>query len=72
MRRRRERELYDRRQGFLKAPAVVVSFDDVTVMGQPVKQRGRHFVIDEHVRPYAEGEIGGEDDGGALVDPAED
>jgi len=55
-----------------KAPAVVAGLDDVTVMGQPVEQRGRHFGIAEHARPFAEGEIGGDDDGGALVEPADE
>jgi len=41
-------------------------------MGQPVEQRGRHFGIAEHARPFAEGEIGGDDDGGALVEPADE
>jgi hypothetical protein len=33
-----------------KAPAVVAGLDDVTVMGQPVEQRGRHFGITERDR----------------------
>src|SRR5713226_7144231 len=41
-------------------------------MGQPVEQRGRHFGIAEHARPFAEGEIGGDDDRGALVEPADE
>ncbi len=41
-------------------------------MGQPVEQRGRHFGIAEHARPFAERKIGGDDDGGALVEPADE
>jgi hypothetical protein len=26
-----------------ESPAVIAGLDDVTVMGQPVEQRGRHF-----------------------------
>ena len=55
-----------------KAPAIVAGLDDVTVMGQPVEQRGRHFGIAKHARPFTERKIGGDDDGGALVEPADE
>src|ERR1700759_4204796 len=55
-----------------EAPTVIAGLDDVTVMGQPVEQRGRHFGIAEHARPFAERKIGGDDDGGALVEPADE
>ncbi|MCS3929300.1 hypothetical protein M2175_004331 [Bradyrhizobium elkanii] len=55
-----------------EAPAVIAGFDDVTVMGQPIEQRGGHFGVAEHARPFAEGEIGGHDDGGALIEPADE
>src|SRR4051812_18171415 len=41
-------------------------------MGQPVEQRGGHLGIAEHARPFAECEIGGYDDGGALIEPADE
>jgi hypothetical protein len=53
-------------------PAVVAGLDDVTVMGQPVEQRGGHLGVAEHARPFAEGEIGGDDDGGALIKAADE
>jgi hypothetical protein len=56
----------------LKAPAVVAGLDDVTVMGQPVEQRGRHLGIAEHARPFSECKISGDDDGGALIEPADE
>jgi hypothetical protein len=31
-------------------------------VGQAVEQRGRHFWISEHARPFAEAEIGGDHD----------
>jgi hypothetical protein len=31
-------------------------------MGEAVEQRGRHLGIAEHARPFAEGEICGDDD----------
>ena len=39
---------------------------------QPVEQRRGHLRITEHAGPFAEGEIGGDDDGGALVEPADE
>jgi len=53
-------------------PAIVAGLDDVAVMGQPVEQRGGHLGVAEHARPFAEGEIGGYDDGGALIEPADE
>src|SRR5690348_6588533 len=41
-------------------------------MGQPVEQRGGHLGVAEHARPFAECQIGGDDDGGALVEPADE
>ena len=46
----------------LEAPAVVAGLDDVAVVGQAIEQRGRHLGIAEDARPFAEGEIGGDDD----------
>lgn len=51
-------------------PAVVTGLDDVAVMGQPVEQRGGHLGVAEHAGPFSEGEIGGDDDGSALIEPA--
>jgi hypothetical protein len=52
-----------------EAPAVITGLDDVTVMGQPVEDRGRHFGVAERAWPFSEREIGGVDDGGALIEP---
>ena len=41
-------------------------------MGEPVEERGGHLGIAEHGRPFAEGEIGRDDDGGSLVEPADE
>jgi len=51
----------------LEAPAVVSSLDYVAVMGQAVEQRGRHLGVAEDAGPLAEGEVRGDDDGGAFV-----
>ena len=56
----------------LEAPAVVSSFDDVAVVSEAIEQRGRHFGVGEDAGPFAEGEIGGDDDRGALVEPADE
>src|SRR3974377_2596953 len=56
----------------LETPLTVAGLDDVAVMGEAVEQRGRHLGIAEHARPFAEGEIGGDDDRGALVEPADE
>jgi Bacterial extracellular solute-binding protein, family 7 len=53
-------------------PAIVAGLDDVAVVGQAVEQRGRHLGVAEHGRPFAECEIGGYDDGGALIEPADE
>src|SRR3954470_17668647 len=51
----------------LEAPALVTGFDDVAVMSQSIQQRGCHFGIAEDARPFGEGEIGRDDNRGALV-----
>ena len=33
-------------------------------MGEPIEQCGRHFGIAEHACPFAEAEVGGDDDAG--------
>ena len=53
-------------------PAIVAGLDDVAVMGQSVEQRCGHFGVAEHAGPFAECEIGGHDDGGALIEPADE
>src|SRR5436309_6992036 len=42
------------------------------MMGQAVEQRGGHLGVAEHAGPFTEGEIGGDDDGRALVEPADE
>jgi hypothetical protein len=51
----------------LEAPAVVAGLDDVAVMGEAVQQGRGHLGVAEHTRPVGEGQVGGDDDGGALV-----
>jgi hypothetical protein len=41
-------------------------------MREPIEQRGGHLGIAEDGRPFAEGEIGGDDDGCALIEAADE
>ena len=54
-----------------EAPAVVVGFDHIAVMGEPVEQCGGHLGVAEDVRPFPEGQVGGDDDGGLFVKTAD-
>jgi hypothetical protein len=56
----------------LEAPTVVAGLDDVAVVGETIEQRGRHLGIAEDARPLPEGEVRGDDDRGALVEPADE
>ena len=56
----------------LEAPAIVSSFDDIAVVCETIEESGRHFGVCEDAWPFAEGEIGGDDDRGALVEPADE
>jgi hypothetical protein len=46
--------------------------DDVAMVGQAVEQRGGHLGFAEDARRFAEGEVGADDDRGALVEPADE
>ena len=55
----------------LEAEAVIAGFKDVTSVGQAIEQRGSHFGVAEDGGPFAEAEIGCDDDAGALVELAQ-
>ena len=55
----------------LEAPALVAGLDDVAVMGEAVEERRGHLGVAEDARPFAEGEVGGDDDRGLLVEAAD-
>jgi len=55
----------------LEAPTVVPSLDDVAVVGQAIQQRAGHLGVDKDAWPFAEGEIGRHNDGGALIELAD-
>jgi hypothetical protein len=56
----------------LEAPAVVAGFDHVAMVREAVEQRRRHLGVAEDARPFAEGEVGGDDHGRALVESADE
>ena len=41
------------------------------MVGKSIQQGGGHLGVAEHVGPFAEAEVGGDDDAGALVEFAE-
>jgi hypothetical protein len=45
---------------------VVAGLDKVAVVSEAIEQRRGHFGIAEHARPFAEGEIRGDDHRGAF------
>ena len=47
----------------LEAVAVAVHFQDVDVVGEPVKQSAGEPLGTEHVGPLVEGQVGGDQDG---------
>lgn len=55
------------RRAVLEAEAVVSGFEDVAMVGEPVEQRGGHLGVAEDAGPFAEAQIGANDDAGVLV-----
>ena len=55
-----------------KSPAIVAGLDDVAVVSEAIEQCGGHLGVAEDARPFAEGEIGGDDYRGAFVEPADE
>ena len=55
----------------LEAPAGVAGLDDIAVVGEPVEHGGGHLGITEDLGPIGEGEIGGDQQGGILVELAD-
>ena len=54
-----------------EAPAVVAGLEDVAVMRQAIEQGGGHLGVAEYGWPFGEGQVGGDDDGGALIQAAD-
>ena len=56
----------------LEAPGVVAGLDDLAVVREAIQERGGHLGVAEDRRPFGEGQVGGEDDRGALVEPTDE
>ena len=54
-----------------EAVAVVAGFQDVAMVGEPVQQGRGHLGIAEDIGPFAEAQVGGDDDAGALLEFAQ-
>ena len=52
----------------LDPPAFVTGFDDIAVMGEAVEQGRGHLRIAEYLGPLAEGQVGGDDQRGPLIE----
>ena len=52
-----------------EAPALVAGFDDLAMMGQAIEERRRHLGVAKYTGPIAKGQVGGDDDRGALIEP---
>ena len=50
----------------LEAPALVAGLDDLAMMGETVEQGCGHLGVAEDGWPFAEGEVGGDDDRGCA------
>lgn len=55
----------------LEAEAVVSSLQNVAAMGEAIEERGGHLGIAEEAGSFAEAEVGGYVDAGALVEFAQ-
>lgn len=56
----------------LEAIAVVASFQNVAAMGEAIEQGGGHLGVTKDARPFAEAQVGGDDDAGAFVELAQE
>ena len=55
-----------------EAPALVAGFDDFAMMGEAVEERSCHLGVAKHTGPIGKGQIGDDDDGSALIQPAKE
>ena len=55
----------------LEAPGFVAGLDDLAMVGEPIEQRGGHLGVAEYGGPFAERQVGGDDDRGPFVEPAD-
>ena len=51
-----------------KAPGLVSSLNDMTMVCQPIQECGGHLCVGKDTGPFAKAEVGGDDDAGSLVE----
>jgi hypothetical protein len=54
-----------------ESPAGIAGLDDIAVMGQAIEHGGGHLGVAEHLGPISEGEVGGDQQRGVLVELAD-
>lgn len=54
-----------------KAVRLVAGLDDVTVVSEPVEQRGGHLGVGKYAGPFAEDQVSGDHHAGVLIEFAE-
>ena len=54
-----------------ESPAGVAGLDDVAMVRQAIEHGGGHLGVAEHLRPIGEGEVGGDQQRGVLVEFAD-
>ena len=55
-----------------EAEAVIAGLEDVAAVGQAVEERRGHLGVAKDRGPFAEAEVGGDDDAGAFVELAQE
>ena len=60
--------LFALRRTVLESVAIVTGLSDMAVVCKPVQQRGYHFWIDEHTRPFRKAQVSRDDDAGAFIE----
>ena len=61
----------DFRRAVLEAEAVVSGFEDMAAVGETIEESRCHLRIAEYGCPFAEAEIGRDNDAGALIELAQ-
>jgi hypothetical protein len=54
-----------------ESPAFIAGRDDIAVVSKAVEQCRGRFGVAKYVRPFAEGEVGGDDNRGSLIEAAD-
>jgi hypothetical protein len=55
----------------LEPPAFVAGLYDLAMVGEPIEESRRHLGVAKDAGPFGEGEVGGDENGCALVKSAD-